>query len=64
MTTRCGQLDCCRPDVTGVHPKNRLVYLACSRRLIQQCFGKEKDELGLDHLEVRCWKTAPRYSVL
>lgn len=41
-----------------------LVYVAYSRWPIEQCFKEDKQELGLDHFEVRGWKSIHRHMVL
>jgi hypothetical protein len=41
-----------------------LVHVASSRYTIEQCFEEAKDDVGLDHYEVRTWSSWHRYITL
>ena len=38
-----------------------LLWIAFSRHSIEDCFGQAKDELGMDHFEVRGWRSIHRH---
>ncbi len=42
-------------------PLSRQLWVAFSRWPIEQCFQQAKDELGLDHFEVRSWDAIHRH---
>ena len=45
-------------------PLITLVRVACTRYTIEQCFEEAKDDIGLDHYEVRTWSSWYRYITL
>jgi hypothetical protein len=45
-------------------PLARLAHVASSRYTIEQCFEEAKDDVGLDHYEVRTWPSWHRYITL
>ena len=45
-------------------PLVRLAHVASSRYTIEQCFEEAKDDVGLDHYEVRTWPSWHRYITL
>lgn len=45
-------------------PLLTLVHVACTRYTIEQCFEEAKDDVGLDHYEVRMWSSWYRYVTL
>ncbi len=51
-------------NAPGGTPLEWLAYVAYSRWPIEQCFKEEKDELGLDHFEVRGWRSIHRHMAL
>ncbi len=49
-----------RPGDAGVTP-SRLLHVAFHRCSIEQCFHVTKDELGLDHYQMRGWQCLQRH---
>lgn len=45
-------------------PLTTLAHVACTRYTIEQCFEEGKDDVGLDHYEVRTWPSWHRYITL
>lgn len=45
-------------------PLVKLAHVASSRYTIEQCFEEAKDDVGLDHYEVRTWPSWHRYITL
>jgi SRSO17 transposase len=45
-------------------PLEKLAHVASSRYTIEQCFEEAKDDVGLDHYEVRTWPSWHRYITL
>jgi SRSO17 transposase len=49
---------CCNPDHAGF---GELVRVAGARWPIEECFGSGKNEVGLDHYQVRTWDAWHRH---
>jgi SRSO17 transposase len=45
-------------------PLSTLAHVASTRYTIEQCFEEAKDDIGLDHYEVRTWSSWYRYITL
>jgi SRSO17 transposase len=45
-------------------PLEHLAHVACSRFVIEQCLHEGKDDLGMDHYEVRRWTAWHRFMTL
>lgn len=55
LQDRAPRVTCYRPDYRRSHaPRQRC---AGTRRVIEECFQSTKNDSGLDHYQVRSWRT-------